>query len=79
MQILYDGYICERINYSTQTGYSVFYIKNANKEVIFSHQMNCGVNVSYAYDGCFIPVKKGWYFKITGLNIQSAQYKFCHI
>ncbi len=77
--IEFDGYICERINYSTQTGYSIFYIKDENKNIIFTHQMNCGVNISYAYDGSFVPVKAGWYFYITGTSIKTSQYRFTHI
>ena len=79
MLIEFDGYICERVTFQAQTGYSIFYIKNENKEVIFTHQINCGPNVSYAYDGDFLPVKKGWYLRVEGENIQSAQYKFPHI
>lgn len=77
--IEFDGYICERINFTSQSGYSLFYIKNENKETLFSHQINCGSNINYAYDGSFLPVKKGWYFYIEGQSIQSAQIKFAHI
>lgn len=41
--------------------------------------MNCGTNVGYAHDGCFVPVKKGWYLRVEGQSIQAAQYKFTHI
>ena len=77
--IEFDGYICERVNFSAQTGYSVFYIKNENMETLFSHQMTCSTNLSYAHDGCFLPVKKGWYIYADGQSIQSVQYKFAHI
>jgi hypothetical protein len=67
------------VNFTAQTGYSIFYIKNENKETIYSHQINCGSNINYAYDGCFLPVKAGWYLYIEGQSISSAQWKFVHI
>ena len=57
----------------------MLYIKNENKKVIFSHQLNCGANVSYAHDGNFLPVKKGWYFYIEGESIEYVLIKFVHI
>lgn len=77
--IEFDGYLCERVNFTAQSGYSVLYIKDENKETLFTHQLNCGVNVGYAHDGSFLPVKKGWYFYIEGQSIQSVQIKFSHI
>lgn len=77
--IEFDGYLCERVNFTAQSGYSVLYIKDENKKTLFTHQLNCGVNVSHAHDGSFLPVKKGWCFYIEGQYIQSAQIKFAHI
>lgn len=42
VSIEFDGYLCERVNFTAQSGYSVLYIKDENKETIFSHQLNCG-------------------------------------
>jgi hypothetical protein len=66
------------VNFTAQSGYSVLYIKDENKETLFTHQLTCGVNVGYAHDGSFLPVKKGWYFYIEGQSIQSVQIKFVH-
>lgn len=74
----FDGYICPRITFTSQTGYCTFYIKNENKITIFAQQINCGVNYEYSYDGCYVPVKKGWYLYFEGTGVQSYRYYFSY-
>lgn len=73
--IAHDGYICERMNFNAATGYSILTVKNDAGENVFTHQINCSGNYSYAHDGCYIPVKKGWKCIVTGNQIKSFQLK----
>lgn len=74
--ILFNGYFAIRSNFTTNTGYAMLTIKNENGTTIFTYQLNCATNTTYAYDSPYIPVKSGWYFMVTGSNITNLRYKF---
>ena len=70
-----DGYICPRVNFSSANGYLIIVIANADGKEVFAHQLNCGANATYAYDGQYFPVKAGWRFSFSGANITSIQLR----
>lgn len=70
-----DGYICPRVNFSSTSGYLIMVISNADGKEVFAHQLNCGANATYAYDGQYFPVKAGWKFSFSGGNISSIQIR----
>lgn len=80
VDILFDGYICPKVNFSAFDSYCQFNVYNEDGVHIFAQQISATRNYTYSHYGNYVPVKAGWKFKfVNGQGSNVFYYVFTHV